>query len=280
MWNFQLHADQLDAAELDRWMGPRARPGWLQRLLPAGLGGAAAPPPPNVLLKRILAEGQLHADELVIEKIKLKQFSAHTKLAALHLSLQDVHAQWSGGEVSGTAEAVFSAKPRYSIDAGFGRISIAQTPWLAKVSDHLAGTAAGTVEIHAEGIGRAALIESLAGKGELQLANVELLGWDLPATMALGEWKIGNSRWTTGAGTFHLSNGVLDLTTLRLNSTSGQYLLKVRVSFSADVDMTAESHAIGRKAIPQSTVRFLQISGPLSGLKVSLEKATAQQPGD
>jgi hypothetical protein len=25
-WNFQLHADHLDAAELDRWIGPRARP--------------------------------------------------------------------------------------------------------------------------------------------------------------------------------------------------------------------------------------------------------------
>ena len=43
-WNFQLHADHLDATELDRWIGPRARPGWLQRLLPSLLGGATARP--------------------------------------------------------------------------------------------------------------------------------------------------------------------------------------------------------------------------------------------
>jgi hypothetical protein len=82
-----------------------------------------------------------------------------------------------------------------------------------------------------------------------------------------------------GAGTFHVSNGGFDLNSLRLTSPSGEFLLKGSVSFSEDADMTAESHATGRKAIAQ-TVRFLQISGPLSGLKVSLEKATAQQPGD
>lgn len=280
-WTFQLYADHLDAAELDRWIGPRARPGWLQRLLPAGLGGAPPPAPPSVLLQRIRADGELRVDELAIEKIKLKQFTAHAKLRALRLGLRDVSARWSGGEVSGTAEAAFSAKPRYEINAGLDRIAIAQTPWLAPLSDRLAGTASGRVEIHAEGIGRAALIESLAGKGELRLANVELRGWDIAATMALGEWRIGNSRWTAGAGTFHVSDGGFDLNSLRLTSSSGEFLLKGSVSFSEDADMTAESHAAtGRKTVPQSTVRFLQISGPLSGPRVSLEKAMAQQPGD
>ena len=279
VWNFQLHADHLDAAELDRWIGPRARPSWLRRLLPAGLGGAAAAPP-SVLLQRIRAEGDLRADELVIEKIKMKQFEAHAKLAALRLGLRDVRAQWSGGEVSGTAQAEFSAKPRYTINADLQKIAIAQTPWLARSSDRVAGTASGSVEIHAEGIGRDALIESLAGKGELRLTNVELRGWDLAATMTAGEWKTGNSRWAAGAGTFHVSNGGFDLNSLRLTSPSGEFLLKGSVSFSEDADMTAESHATGRKVIPQNTVRFLQISGPLSGPKVSLEKATAQQPGD
>jgi len=124
------------------------------------------------------------------------------------------------------------------------------------------------------------LIDSLASKGELRLTNVELRGWDLPATMAVGEWKTGNSHWATGAGTFHVSNGGFDLNSLRLTSPSGEFLLKGSVSFAEEADMTAESHATGRKAVPQNTVRFLQISGPLSGLKVSLETATAQQPGD
>jgi hypothetical protein len=56
--------------------------------------------------------------------------------------------------------------------------------------------------------------------------------------------------------------------------------LKGSVSFSEDADLTAESHLTGRNARVENTVRFMQISGPLAEPKVSLEKATAQQPGD
>jgi hypothetical protein len=57
-------------------------------------------------------------------------------------------------------------------------------------------------------------------------------------------------------------------------------LLKGSVSFSENTDLTAESRVAGHIARPQSTIRFMQISGPLADPKVSLQKATAQQPGD
>jgi hypothetical protein len=57
-------------------------------------------------------------------------------------------------------------------------------------------------------------------------------------------------------------------------------LLKGSVSFSENTDLTAESRSTARGARPQNTIRFMQISGPLSDPKVSLEKTTAQQPGD
>jgi hypothetical protein len=279
-WTFQLQADHLDAAELDRWIGPRARPGWLQRLLPPALGGTSAPEPRSIVLRRIRASGDLRVDELTIEKIKLKQFRTQAKLDALKLSMRNVQAQWSGGQVTGSADAAFSSKPLYDIAASFDRISIAQTPWLSHLSDRLAGTADGRLELHAKGIGREALLGGLDGKGEIHLVNVELRGWDIAGTMALGEWKTGTSRWTAGAGTFHLSDGGFDLNSLRLASPAGEFLLKGSVSFSEDADLTAESHLTGRNARAENTVRFMQISGPLAGPKVSLEKATAQQPGD
>jgi hypothetical protein len=57
-------------------------------------------------------------------------------------------------------------------------------------------------------------------------------------------------------------------------------LLKGSVSFSENTDLTAESRVAGRIARPQNAIRFMQISGPLAEPKVSLQKATAQQPGD
>jgi len=279
-WTFQLQADHLDAVDLDRWIGPRARPSWLQRLLPPAFGGAPAPGPPSVVLQRIRASGSLRVDELTIERIRLQQFRAQTKLDALKLILQDAQAQWSGGEVKGAVEAAFSAKPRYQMSASFERVAIAQTPWLAQLSSRLAGLASGSFELRAAGIGHDALLGSLEGKGEIRLANVELRGWDIAATLAMGEWKTGTSRWAAGDGTFHLSDGGFDLNSLRLTSASGDFLLKGSVSFSENTDLTAESRAADRSARTQNTIRFMQISGPLAEPKVSLQKAMAQQPGD
>jgi hypothetical protein len=108
--------------------------------------------------------GDLRVDDLTIEKIKLKQCHAQTNLENLKLSLRNVQAQWSGGEVRGTFEAAFSANPRYEIAASFERVLIVQTPWLARLSDRLAGTASGALELRATGIGRDALLGSLRVK--------------------------------------------------------------------------------------------------------------------
>ena len=285
-WTFQLQADHLDAAELDRWIGPRARPNWLQRLLSRGVGGDSAAElstavPSAAVLRRIRASGDLRVNELTVEKIKMKQFRAQAKLDTLNLTLQNVQAQWSGGEVRGAVEAAFSAiPPRYEVAAAFDQVAISQMPWLIRLSEHLAGTASGTLQLKAGGIGREALLSSLKGKGEIRLANVELRGWDVAGTMAAGEWMPGNSRWTAGAGSFHLSDGGFDLNTLRLTAPYGEFLLKGSVSFSEVTDLTAESHASGRSARTENTVRFMQISGPLAEPKISLEKTAVQQPGD
>ncbi len=278
-WRFQLQADHLSAIDLDRWIGPRARPNWLRRLLPAGLGGAPAAQP-SAVLARIRAEGELRVDELTIEKMKLKQFRTQAMLSALNLNLKEAQAQWADGELKGSATVTFSQKPQYEIQATFDRIALSQLPWLTKFSDRLSGSVAGNIQLLAEGIGRGPLLSSLSGKGEMRMAKVELRGWDLAGTMAQGEWKLGASRWTSGTGTFHLSDGGFDLNSLRLTSTSDELSLKGSVSFAEDADLTAESRTLGRNTRNTPTLHFLQISGPLTEPKVSLEKTGAQQPGD
>jgi hypothetical protein len=249
-------------------------------LLPSALGGSSDRPPSGSVLERVRAQGELKADEVSIEKVKLRAFRAHAELARLQLKLENAQTQWSGGTAQGSVTATLRSNPAYDVVATFNRISLAQTPWLAHLADHLAGPAEGRLELRATGIGREALLKSLQGKGELRLSKVELRGWDLPGTMAQGVWKTGVSRWASGAGTFHISDGGFDLNALRLASPSEEFLLKGSVSFSQDADLTAESHQTGPTAHPETVIRFLTISGPLSEPKVSLEKATAQQPGD
>src|SRR4029077_17844719 len=97
-WRFNLHSDTLSAADMDRWMGPRARPGWLQRLLPAMLGGSAGQPADaGELLRRLDAEGDLSIDEFALEKLKLKLLRGHASVRGLRLQMEKCQAQWAGG---------------------------------------------------------------------------------------------------------------------------------------------------------------------------------------
>src|SRR5206468_1561302 len=132
---------------------PRARPSWLDRLLP-GFNGSGKSEQRSAVLSRISAAGELRIDELTIEKMKFKQFRAQTRLSALNLSLRGIQAQWAGGQVTGNMNAALSAKPVYEVDAAFDRVAIAQTPWLIQLSERLAGTAAGQLRIKTAGIGR------------------------------------------------------------------------------------------------------------------------------
>src|SRR6266704_4700780 len=88
-WNFHLRVDQLNAADLDRWVGPRARPSWLQRLLPPLLGGSAPSLPASELVRRVNAEGELDIAQLTLEKLKLEQVLAKGTLHDLQLDVRE-----------------------------------------------------------------------------------------------------------------------------------------------------------------------------------------------
>src|SRR5262249_17537962 len=117
-WSFRLHADRLNAAEFDRWTGPRARPGWLDRLL---LSFSGSVPPDSQgrtsasqLIRRIRAEGEIRIDEFRLEKLTLKNVAARASLADLRLVVRDASAQYAGGMVRGILSADFSPKPHYA----------------------------------------------------------------------------------------------------------------------------------------------------------------------
>src|SRR5439155_25122477 len=124
-WNFQLHANHLDAAVLGRWIGPRARPNWLQRLLPTLLGGAGkSNPAASELVRRVNAEGDLRIDEFTLEKIKFNQVRAHGALHDLRLEIREADAQWGPGKVHAKVRAAFLPRPSYDVAADLDRVDL------------------------------------------------------------------------------------------------------------------------------------------------------------
>jgi hypothetical protein len=280
-WIFQLHADHLDAGELDRWIGPRARPGWLQRLLPSLLGGATPSPAASELVRRVNAEGELRIDEFRVEKLKFEQVRAVGALHDLHLEVWDAEAQWSGGKVHAKVTARFLPRPAYDVTAELDNVDLAQLPAPPRAAERFAGTASGTLHLTTQGVGREELLQRLAGRGDMRMRNVEFRGWDVSASVAEGEPRTGESRWTAGEGAFTLRDRGIVLAGLRLEAGREVTFVKGTVSFGRDADLTIRTTTDGkRESRTPEAGRVLKISGPLDVPRVSVERALARQPAD
>jgi hypothetical protein len=283
-WNFQLHADHLDAAELDRWIGPRARPGWLQRLLPSLLGGATPTPSPaaSELVRRVSAEGELRVDAFTMEKLKLDQVRVVGALHDLHLEVRDAEARWAGGMVRAKVTAKFLPQPAYDVTAELDRVDLAQLPAPPHVAERFAGVASGTVHLTTQGVGREELLQRLVGKGDIRVRNVEFRGWDVSASVADGAPRTGESRWSAGEGAFTLKDRGIVLAGLRLEAGRELTFVKGTVSFGQDANLTVRTTTDGRRENRTSDAgqHVMKISGPLDVPRISVEGAVSRQPAD
>lgn len=283
-WTFSLTADRLNAAELDRWVGPRARPNWLQRLLPSLLGGSSPNPAASELVRQMNADGELNIGELTIEKLKLVGVHAEGSLHDLQLEVREADAQWAGGTVHAQMHSQFAPLPKYDVTAKLDGVNLAEIPAPGRFTERLAGLASGTLHIKTEGVGRDELLQKMAGDGEVQLQEVEFRGWDVSASVADGAPHTGISRWTTGQGTFTMRNREVSVENLKLDSRGEQTSLQGTVSFARDADLTIETLTAGKRRGRTIGINdaghVLKISGPLDGPRVSVQKAVARQPAD
>ena len=281
-WNVQLHADRLDATELDRWVGPRARPGWLQRFLPSLLGVAAAQTgPASELVRRLNVSGDVQVDEFTIEKLSLRQLHLRGSLQDLRLQISEGRAQWAGGNVRATMLAKFLPRPVYDVRAELDSVSLSQLPIDPAASDRLGGVASGTLYLKTGGVGRDELLQKLTATGEVHLANLELRGWDVNASVADGEAHPGISRWASGDGDFTVLDRNVILEDVRLDGGAQSTLVNGTVSFAREANLSVESSA-GRRAVRNTAApgHVLKIVGPLDGPRISREKNTPRQPAD
>jgi hypothetical protein len=283
-WIFSLTTDRMNAAELDRWVGPRARPNWLRRLLSSLLGGSSPSPAASELVRQVNADGELNIGELTVEKLKLANVHAEGSLHDLQLDVRDAVAQWADGTVRAQVSAKFAPLPKYEVTAKLDRVNLAEIPAAGRFAERLAGLASGTVHLVTEGVGRDELLQKLAGGGEIQLKNAEFRGWDVSASVADGAPHTGTSRWTSGAGAFTMRNRGVTVENLTLESGAEITSLQGTVSFASDADLTIEMLSAGKRRGRTIGVKdashVLKISGPLDGPRVSVEKVAARLPAD
>ncbi len=240
-WSFDLIADHLDVAELDRWLGPRARPGFLERITSFGSDAAGISQPDaqsvaqsDLIVGRIEAQGRLRADEIVMAPIRLEQLDGEVELSDRTIKLRKAHANFFGGQASGTLDAMLFADPSYQFQGRFDRVNLAQladaVPFL---NDRIAGTASGVLSLTAHGIGRQNLVGSLEGNGTLNARNAEIRVLDLKELFPGDSARmIPRVRSTSVQGAFQIHGGGIDLANFVLDHSRGRLQADGRIDFS------------------------------------------------
>jgi hypothetical protein len=231
-WTFDLSADHLDAADLDRWLGPRARPGFLARFTGANTVAALAPPA-DAVVTRLAARGRLRVEEIDIPPMHLEQLDGQAELAGRTVQIRNAQADFFGGKVSGSLDAQLLPNPSYEFQGRFDRVDLAQLGRAVPFLDtRIGGNASATLTLSAHGIGRQDLIGSMQGQGTLDGRNVALRGLDLSTVFPDDNPNLAPVVFPSVQGKYRIQAGGIDLANFVMDNSRGRLEAEGRIDFS------------------------------------------------
>ncbi len=219
-WQFALSANGLDAAKMDRWLNPQRRISFLDRLLPF----LASKPEPQPIPGWLRGRGSVSFGEFAIAPFSLSQFTADAVVDGRKVGLSNAQAEFYGGKLLGSIALNLSAQPTYDVTAKFQGVNLGllSAPTLS-LSELFAGTASGNLQMSATGIGRAALLQSLACRGDAQIRDAKYEGIDLDESLRADARRPGSTRFPTASTDFSCADGQIRFAKMHLKSQNASY---------------------------------------------------------
>jgi hypothetical protein len=281
-WEFDLSADQLDAADFYAWLGAPMRPNLLQRMLPFGANAASAGAPNRGdALEKLQARGRLRVAELIFSPLQVEKIDAAATIDAGSLTLRQGRADLMGGQLNGNFEARLSPEPSYSFDGQFARLDLRDAAAMASLPGRVNGLASGELKLTAHGPDRAALAASLQGQGLLRSRETWLGQFELaPAAASATAEPIPNIEDRPFAVTarFEIGAGRLRLDQLLLARSGEQTEITGTVDFARRLDLSVQSlpHSLATGATAATAQRDAwTIAGTLDTPRITSAPAPA-----
>jgi uncharacterized protein involved in outer membrane biogenesis len=273
-WEFDLAADHLDAAELDRWMGPRARPNWLARLFTSGNPATPQISGPGPLSK-LRAHGTLRADTFTLAPLEAQILHAEVEMLGRNVNFSAFDAKLNGGTISGGLLASLDAVPAYWLRATVKDVSIEQLAAPnTELHDRISGLLSGDLRLTLQGVGREKLLDSLTGQGSITATRVAIRGLDLaPSADAsaspdfAGLFSLVNSDVSLDARKIHFQKlALLDGTSSYEGSGVSDFSRVIQFELWPRVQLPGLKRA---GAHPPD--RLIRVTGALEAPRVSIE---------
>ena len=277
-WTFDLTADHLDSADLDRWLGPRARPGFFARFAGLNSATAAAVSPADAVVTRLAAHGRLRAGSIDVPPMQIEQFDGEAELAGRAIRIRKAQAEFFGGKISGSFDAQLLPDPSYAFQGHFDRVNLAQlaraVPFL---NERIGGSASATLTLSAHGVGRQDLIDSMQGEGTLTGQNDTVRGLELSAEISGDDPDPLPEPFTSIQGMYRIQHKGIDLANFVLDNSRGRHLAEGRIDFSHALNLRVHSSIFQAAAAPglASPPNFT-LSGTIENPKLVLPSAVSK----
>jgi hypothetical protein len=279
LWQFSLSADHLSATDIDRWLNPRWRESFLDRILPFLGSRPLASARPELLA----AKGSLGVDQFTLAPFSVHRLQADVALEGRRLLLTRFRAQLAKGEIAGSLRADLTSNASYRINVDYSGIDLyALTAGMPSLADRFAGSATGNISVNARGTSRADLISSLQCRGESLITAAELMNIDLAGSFAASSFRAGHSSFRGASADFTCAAGKIQFQRLRFSGPAGGWTGVGQIDFSHGLDLkfsALSDVADSRAARPlDSRAAAYRITGDLAEPEIARLKAAPARP--
>jgi hypothetical protein len=282
-WQFALSSDALSLADLDRWLNPRWRQSFLDRMLPF-LNSSS---PANAIPENLRADGRINVEDLALAPLALHHLESDVKIGGRHIEVSRATAQFFGGVVQGSLDAQLTATPAYRLNLDYSHVDLAAlTAAFPTLADLFAGSASGEFSFDSNGATRADLVSSLACRGTARISDARLRNISLLESMREAERRPGVSSFPAASAVFSCGDGKIVVQRLHFTGTTQEVAASGSVDFSRDVNLQLRvlplAGGIGTPRPAANAAQLFNLSGPIRSpdihpLKVSPPSAGEQE---
>jgi hypothetical protein len=269
--------DRLNAEDLDRWLNPRWRQGFLGNILPFLNSSTSAQPNPG----NLDAQGHVAIEQFAFLRFVVHRMKGDLSIRGRRLELDNADADFYGAHVSGKLIAELQKGPMYSVKTHFSGLKLsslmASSPTLPK---SFGGQAAGDLSLTLAGAGRDALLASLECEGSTEIENPTLDGFDLIESLRSDGRIPGTTSFSRAVGAFKCRNNRIQISQLRLVRPDAELILSGSVDPARNLDLRVHwisGSAEGGVPVSAVTPGAFQIEGPLAAPRLSSPGTTPRE---
>jgi hypothetical protein len=278
-WQFALNADHLAAADIDRWLNPRWRQSFLDRMLPFLNSSSSV----NAAPENLRASGKLSVDQFILAPYVVHHLQSDAKIAGRRFDFTNAKAQFYSGELTGSLDSDLAAPPAYHVRLNFSRVDLAAfTSDSPNLTGLFGGSASGQITLRARGANRADLLASLECQGAARINSAEIHNAILPESLRAAGSRSGNTPFREASAAFTCADRTIQFQELSLLGPKQDLGGSGTADFSRNLDFRLgvfSGPASAQKArASNAPIEAFRIIGPLAAPQITRATARPARP--